>query len=326
MAPGTILVNARLRSKKSLRNLVRETTIHPHDFIVPLFLVEGKNIKDEIPSMPNYYRFSLDNISKEVKQLWDLGVQAVLLFAKVPESLKDNYGTEALNNAGLMQRGIKEIKDCVPEITIMTDVALDPYSNFGHDGVVENNEIINDKTNEILSRMALSHAEAGADVVAPSDMMDGRVLSIRNTLEKNGFHHTGIMSYAVKYASNFYGPFRDALESKPGFGDKETYQMDFANKFDSVREAKADIEEGADIIMVKPGISYLDILRDLKNNINSPIAIYQVSGEYSMLKAAAQKGWLDHDKVMLEQLISMKRAGATMIASYFAKDAIKLLS
>jgi len=318
--------NRRLRSKKSLRNLVRETAIHPHDFIVPLFLVEGKNIKDEIPSMPNYYRFSLDNISKEVKQLWDLGVQAVLLFAKVPESLKDNYGTEALNNAGLMQRGIKEIKDCVPEITIMTDVALDPYSNFGHDGVVENNEIINDKTNEILSRMALSHAEAGADVVAPSDMMDGRVLSIRNTLEKNGFHHTGIMSYAVKYASNFYGPFRDALESKPGFGDKKTYQMDFANKFDSVGEAKADIDEGADIIMVKPGISYLDILRDLKNNINSPIAIYQVSGEYSMLKAAAQKGWLDHDKVMLEQLISMKRAGATMIASYFAKDAIKLLS
>lgn len=318
--------NRRLRSKKSLRNLVRETTIHPHDFIVPLFLVEGKNIKYEIPSMPNYYRFSLDNITKEVKQLWDLGVQAVLLFAKVPESLKDNYGTEALNNAGLMQRGIKKIKDCVPEITIMTDVALDPYSNFGHDGVVENNEIINDKTNEILSRMALSHAEAGADVVAPSDMMDGRVLSIRNTLEKNGFHHTGIMSYAVKYASNFYGPFRDALESKPGFGDKETYQMDFANKFDSVGEAKADIDEGADIIMVKPGISYLDILRDLKNNINSPIAIYQVSGEYSMLKAAAQKGWLDHDKVMLEQLISMKRAGATMIASYFAKDAIKLLS
>jgi len=318
--------NRRLRSKKSLRNLVRETTIHPHDFIVPLFLVEGKNIKDEIPSMPNYYRFSLDNISKEVKQLWSLGVQAVLLFAKVPESLKDNYGTEALNNTGLMQRGIKEIKDCVPEITIMTDVALDPYSSFGHDGVVENNEIINDKTNEILSRMALSHAEAGADVVAPSDMMDGRVLSIRNALEKNGFHHTGIMSYAVKYSSNFYGPFRDALESKPGFGDKETYQMDFANKFDSVSEAKADIEEGADIIMVKPGISYLDILRDLKNNINSPIAIYQVSGEYSMLKAAAQKGWLDHDKVMLEQLISMKRAGATMIASYFAKDAIKLLS
>ena len=318
--------NRRLRSKKSLRNLVRETTIHPHDFIVPLFLVEGKNIKDEIQSMPDYYRLSLDNIGKEVKQLWSLGVQAVLLFSKVPESLKDNYGTEALNNAGLMQRGIKEIKDCVPEITIMTDVALDPYSNFGHDGVVENNEIINDKTNEILSRMALSHAEAGADVVAPSDMMDGRVLSIRNTLEKNGFHHTGIMSYAVKYASNFYGPFRDALESKPGFGDKETYQMDFANKFDSVSEAKADIEEGADIIMVKPGISYLDILRDLKNNINSPIAIYQVSGEYSMLKAAAQKGWLDHDKVMLEQLISMKRAGATMIASYFAKDAIKLLS
>ena len=317
--------NRRLRSKKSLRNLVRETTIHPHDFIVPLFLVEGKNIKDEIPSMPNYYRFSLDNISKEVKQLWSLGVQAVLLFAKVPESLKDNYGTEALNNAGLMQRGIKEIKDCVPEITIMTDVALDPYSSFGHDGVVENNEIINDKTNEILSRMALSHAAAGADVVAPSDMMDGRVLSIRNALEKNGFHHTGIMSYAVKYASNFYGPFRDALDSKPGFGDKQTYQMAFSNRFDSVSEAKADIDEGADIIMVKTGISYLDILRDLKNNINSPIAIYQVSGEYAMLKAAAAQGWLDHDQVMLEQLLSFKRAGAQLIATYFAEEATKLI-
>ena len=244
--------NRRLRSKKSLRNLVRETTIHPHDFIVPLFLVEGKNIKEEISSMPNYYRFSLDNICKEVKQLWDLGVQAVLLFAKVPENLKDNYGTEALNPDGLMQRGIKEIKACVPEITIMTDVALDPYSNFGHDGIVENNEIINDKTNEILSGMALSHAEAGVDVVAPSDMMDGRILSIRKTLEKSGFHNIGIMSYAVKYASNFYGPFRNALDSKPGFGDKQTYQMDFSNRFDSVSEAKADIEEGADIIMVKP--------------------------------------------------------------------------
>ena len=315
--------NRRLRSKKSLRNLVRETTIHPHDFIVPLFLVEGKNIKDEIPSMPNYYRFSLDNISKEVKQLWDLGVQAVLLFSKVPESLKDNYGTEALNNAGLMQRGIKEIKDCVPEITIMTDVALDPYSNFGHDGIVENNEIINDKTNEILSRMALSHAEAGADVVAPSDIMDGRVLSIRNTLEKNGFHHTGIMSYAVKYASNFYGPFRDALDSKPGFGDKQTYQMAFSNRFDSVSEAKADIDEGADIIMVKPGISYLDILRDLKNNINSPIAIYQVSGEYSMLKAASQNNWIDEKSTVLETLLCFKRAGADAILTYYAKDAAK---
>ena len=318
--------NRRLRSKESLRNLIRESTIHPHDFIAPLFLVEGKNIKEEISSMPDYYRYSLDNIGREVKYLWELGVQAVLLFAKIPENLKDNTGAEALNIDGLMQRGIKEIRNTVPEITIMTDVALDPYSNYGHDGIVENNEILNDKTNEILSKMALSHAMAGADVIAPSDMMDGRVLSIRNILEKNGFHNTAIMSYTAKYASSFYGPFREALDSKPGFGDKKTYQMDFCNRFDAVSEAKLDINEGADIIMVKPGISYLDIVRDLKNTIDSPIAIYQVSGEYSMLKAASKQGWLNHDKVMMEQLIPMKRAGASMIASYFAKDAIKLIS
>ena len=318
--------NRRLRSKESLRNLIRESTIHPHDFIAPLFLAEGKNIKEEISSMPDYYRFSLDNIEREVKYLWELGIQAVLLFTKIPENLKDNNGAEALNKDGLMQRGIKEIRNSVPEITIMTDVALDPYSNYGHDGIVENNEILNDKTNEILSKMALSHAMAGADVIAPSDMMDGRVLSIRNILEKNGFHNTAIMSYTAKYASSFYGPFREALDSKPGFGDKKTYQMDFCNRFDAVSEAKLDINEGADIIMVKPGISYLDIVRDLKNTIDSPIAIYQVSGEYSMLKAASKQGWLDHDKVMMEQLISMKRAGASMIASYFAKDAIKLIS
>ena len=316
----------RLRSKESLRNLIRESTIHPHDFIVPLFLVEGKNVKEEISSMPDYYRYSLDNICKEVKDLWKLGVQAVLLFAKVPENLKDNSGTEALNTDGLMQRGIKEIKNVVPEMTIMTDVALDPYSIYGHDGIVENKVIINDKTNEILSKMALSHAIAGADVIAPSDMMDGRILSIRNILEKNGFHNTAIMSYSAKYASSFYGPFRDALDSKPGFGDKKTYQMDFCNRFDAVSEAKLDISEGADIIMVKPGISYLDVVRDIKNSIDAPIAIYQVSGEYSMLKAASKQGWLDHDQVMMEQLVSMKRAGSSMIASYFAKDAIKLIS
>ena len=316
----------RLRSKESLRNLVRESTIHPHDFIVPLFLVEGKNVKEEISSMPDYYRYSLDNICKEVKDLWKLGVQAILLFAKVPENLKDNSGKEALNTDGLMQRGIKEIKNVVPEMTIMTDVALDPYSIYGHDGIVENKTIINDKTNEILSKMALSHAIAGADVIAPSDMMDGRILSIRNILEKNGFHNTAIMSYSAKYASSFYGPFRDALDSKPGFGDKKTYQMDFCNRFDAVSEAKLDISEGADIIMVKPGISYLDVVRDIKNSIDAPIAIYQVSGEYSMLKAASKQGWLDHDQVMMEQLVSMKRAGSSMIASYFAKDAIKLIS
>ncbi|MDA9338542.1 porphobilinogen synthase [Flavobacteriaceae bacterium] len=318
--------NRRLRSKQSLRNLIKESSIHPHDFIVPLFIIEGNNLKEEIPSMPNYFRYSLDIVKKEVKQLWSIGVQAVLLFVKVEDSLKDNFGTEAINNNGLMQRAIKEVKNSVPEMTIITDVALDPYSNYGHDGIVKNNKILNDQTNIVLSKMALSHAKAGADIVAPSDMMDGRVLSIRKILEDNSLHDTGIMSYAVKYASSFYGPFRDALGSKPGFGDKQTYQMDFHNRSEAIAEAKSDIEEGADIIMVKPGISYLDILRDLKNEISSPIAIYQVSGEYSMLKAAAKQGWLDHDKVMMEQLVSMKRAGATMIASYFAEDAIKLIS
>jgi porphobilinogen synthase len=318
--------NRRLRSKQSLRNLIKESSLHPHDFIVPLFIIEGTNLKEEIPSMPNYFRYSLDIIKKEVKLLWDIGVQGVLLFVKVEEHLKDNFGTESFKKNGLMQKAIREIKSSVPDMTIMTDVALDPYSSYGHDGIVKGNKILNDQTNVVLSKMALSHAEAGADIVAPSDMMDGRVLSIRKTLEDNGFHDIGIMSYAVKYASNFYGPFRDALDSKPGFGDKKTYQMDFRNRSEAIAEAKSDIEEGADIIMVKPGISYLDILRDLKNQVHCPLAIYQVSGEYSMLKAAAKEGWLDHDKVMMEQLVSMKRAGADIIASYFAKDAIKLLS
>ena len=318
--------NRRLRSKQSLRNLIKESSLHPHDFIVPLFIIEGTNLKEEIPSMPNYFRYSLDIIKKEVKLLWDIGVQGVLLFVKVEEHLKDNFGTESFKKNGLMQKAIREIKSSVPDMTIMTDVALDPYSSYGHDGIVKGNKILNDQTNVVLSKMALSHAEAGADIVAPSDMMDGRVLSIRKTLEDNDFHDIGIMSYAVKYASNFYGPFRDALDSKPGFGDKKTYQMDFRNRSEAITEAKSDIEEGADIIMVKPGISYLDILRDLKNQVHCPLAIYQVSGEYSMLKAAAKEGWLDHDKVMMEQLVSMKRAGADIIASYFAKDAIKLLS
>ena len=318
--------NRRLRSKQSLRNLIKESSLHPHDFIVPLFIIEGTNLKEEIPSMPNYFRYSLDIIKKEVKLLWDIGVQGVLLFVKVEEHLKDNFGTESFKKNGLMQKAIREIKSSVPDMTIMTDVALDPYSSYGHDGIVKGNKILNDQTNVVLSKMALSHAEAGADIVAQSDMMDGRVLSIRKTLEDNGFHDIGIMSYAVKYASNFYGQFRDALDSKPGFGDKKTYQMDFRNRSEAIAEAKSDIEEGADIIMVKPGISYLDVLRDLKNQVHCPLAIYQVSGEYSMLKAAAKEGWLDHDKVMMEQLVSMKRAGADIIASYFAKDAIKLLS
>ena len=318
--------NRRLRSKESLRNLVRESSIHPHDFIAPVFVIEGSNLKEEISSMPGYFRYSLDNLKKEIKELWSIGVQAILLFVKVPDSLKDNLGSEAINEQGLMQRAIKEIKNLVPEITIMTDVALDPYSKYGHDGIVKGMQILNDETNEILSKMALSHAKSGADIVAPSDMMDGRVLSIRNTLEKNGFFNTGIMSYGAKYASSFYGPFRDALDSKPGFGNKKTYQMDSANRKEAINEVHADINEGADIIMIKPGIAYLDIVREIRDSTNTPLAVYQVSGEYSMLKAAAKLNWINHNEVMMEQLISIKRAGANMIASYFVKDAIKLIS
>ena len=318
--------NRRLRSKESLRNLVRESSIHPHDFIAPVFVIEGSNLKEEISSMPGYFRYSLDNLKKEIKELWSIGVQAILLFVKVPDYLKDNLGSEAINEQGLMQRAIKEIKNLVPEITIMTDVALDPYSKFGHDGIVKGMQILNDETNVILSKMALSHAKSGADIVAPSDMMDGRVLSIRNTLEKNGFFNTGIMSYGAKYASSFYGPFRDALDSKPGFGDKKTYQMDSANRKEAINEVHADINEGADIIMIKPGIAYLDIVREIRDSTSTPLAVYQVSGEYSMLKAAAKLNWINHNEVMMEQLISIKRAGANMIASYFVKDAIKLIS
>ena len=318
--------NRRLRSKESLRNLVRESSIHPHDFIAPVFVIEGSNLKEEISSMPGYFRYSLDNLKKEIKELWSIGVQAILLFVKVPDSLKDNLGSEAINEQGLMQRAIKEIKNLVPEITIMTDVALDPYSKYGHDGIVKGIQILNDETNVVLSKMALSHAKSGADIVAPSDMMDGRVLSIRNALEKNGFFNTGIMSYGAKYASSFYGPFRDALDSKPGFGDKKTYQMDSANRKEAINEVHADINEGADIIMIKPGIAYLDIVREIRNSTNTPLAVYQVSGEYSMLKAAAKLNWINHNEVMMEQLISIKRAGANMIASYFVKDAIKLIS
>jgi len=317
--------NRRLRQSQAIRHLVRETIITPSDFLVPLFVVEGKGVKEAIPSMPNYYRYSLDVLAKEVKELWHMGLCGVLVFVKVPEALKDNAGTEALNPKGLMQRAVKTIKDACPDMLVMTDVALDPYSSYGHDGIVEDQKILNDETVEVLAEMALSHAEAGADFVAPSDMMDGRILNIREALEEAGYTDTGIMSYSAKYASAFYGPFRDALDSAPGFGDKTSYQMDPANRFEAIEEAQADVDEGADIIMVKPGLCYLDIVREIKNEIDVPIAVYQVSGEYAMLKAAAEKGWLDHDAVMMEQLLAMKRAGANIIASYFAKDVVQLM-
>lgn len=323
--------NRRLRQSEAIRSLVRETIVSPNDFLVPLFVVEGKGVKDEIPSMPNYYRYSLDLLKEEVKHIWNLGLKSVLLFVKVDDALKDNKGTEALNPIGLMQRAIKTVKDVCPEMLVMTDVALDPFSSYGHDGIIENGKIINDATVEVLAEMSISHAEAGADFVAPSDMMDGRVLGIREALDQSNFIDTGIMSYSAKYASAFYGPFRDALDSAPVDlqnipKDKKTYQMDFANREEAIRETEMDINEGADIVMVKPGLCYLDIVRDIRNNFEIPIAVYQVSGEYAMLKAAAEKGWLEHDSVMMEQVTAIKRAGADIIASYFAKDVVKLIS
>lgn len=323
--------NRRLRTSEAIRSLVRETIISPNDFLVPLFVVEGKGIKEEITSMPNYFRHSLDLLENEVKELWKLGLKSVLLFVKVPDGLKDNKGTEALNPEGLMQRAIKTVKNACPEMLVMTDVALDPYSSYGHDGIIEDGKVINDDTVEVLAEMGLSHAEAGADFLAPSDMMDGRILALREALEDEGYTDTGIMSYSAKYASAFYGPFRDALDSAPAAlkdvpKDKKTYQMDYANRFEAIRETEMDIDEGADIVMVKPGICYLDIVREIKNEVDVPVAVYQVSGEYSMVKAAAEKGWLNHDEVMMEQIIAIKRAGADIIASYFAKDVVKLIS
>lgn len=327
----TIRRNRRLRTNEAIRSLVRETYISPNDFLVPLFVVEGSGVKEEIISMPNYYRYSLDLLKDEVKILRSLGLKSVLLFVKVSDNLKDNKGTEALNPEGLMQRAIKTVKSVCPDMLVMTDVALDPFSSYGHDGIVEGGKIINDATVEVLAEMSISHAEAGADFVAPSDMMDGRILGIREALDQSNLIDVGIMSYSAKYASAFYGPFRDALDSAPVDiqdipEDKKTYQMDSANREEAIRETEMDINEGADIVMVKPGLCYLDIVRDIRNSFDVPIAVYQVSGEYAMLKAAAEKGWLDHDAVMLEQIVSIKRAGANIIASYFAKDVVKLIS
>ena len=317
--------NRILRSTPAIRAMVAETILTPADFIAPLFIDEGTNVITEITSMPNYYRRSIDETVKEVKLLWGLGIKSVLLFIKCKDELKDNTGKEAWNSDGLMQRSIRAIKEAVPEMYVMTDVALDPYSSYGHDGIVANGEIINDVTVEALVKMSISHAAAGANMVAPSDMMDGRIGAIRQGLEENSFPNTGIMAYSAKYASCFYGPFRDALDSAPGFGDKKTYQMDFANRTEAVKEALMDVEEGADIVMVKPGLPYLDIVREVKNAVDIPVSVYNISGEYSMIKAAAEKGWIDENKAIIETLTSIKRAGADLIATYFAKDAAMLL-
>lgn len=314
----------RLRQNEAIRSLVQETIVTPNDFLVPLFISEGTNQIKEIPSMPNYFKKSLDLTVQDVKELWKMGIKSVLLFVQVPDDLKDNQGTEAINADGLMQRSVRAIKDAVPEMLVMTDVALDPYSSYGHDGIVEDGQILNDSTAEVLAAMSVSHAEAGADFVAPSDMMDGRILTIREALEEEGFTNTGIMSYSAKYASSFYGPFRDALDSAPGFGDKKTYQMNPANGHEAVKEILMDIEEGADMVMVKPGLPYLDIVKEAKAISEVPISVYQVSGEYAMIKAAAEKGWINEEQAIMESLTSIKRAGADVIATYFAKEAIRL--
>ena len=317
--------NRILRNSPAIRSMIAETHLTPNDFIAPLFIDEGENIQVEIASMSNYYRRSIDLTVKEVKELWSLGIKSVLLFIKCKDELKDNTGKEAWNKNGLMQRSIKAIKDAVPEMYVMTDVALDPYSSYGHDGIVKDGEIVNDATVEALVKMSISHAEAGVDMVAPSDMMDGRIGAIREGLEEKGFSKVGIMAYSAKYASCFYGPFRDALDSAPGFGDKKTYQMDYANRLEAIKEVMMDVEEGADIVMVKPALSYLDIIREVKNSVEVPVSCYNISGEYAMIKAAAKMGWIDENKAILETLTSMKRAGADLIATYFAKDAAKLI-
>ena len=321
----------RLRTSESIRSLVRETIVTPQDFMFPMFIAEGINVEEPILSMPGIYRRSVDLTVKEVKQLYALGIRAVNIYVKVSDHLKDNAGTEAWNANGLMQTAIKAIKDACPEMIVMPDVALDPYSIYGHDGIIENGKVINDATVDALTRMSVSHAEAGADFVAPSDMMDGRVLRMREALDQSGYTDVGIMSYSAKYASAFYGPFRDALDSAPRADvkiptDKKTYQMDYANRLEAIKEALYDVEEGADIVMVKPGIAYLDIVREVKEAVNVPVSVYHVSGEYAMVKAAAERGWLDHDLVMMEQLTCIKRAGASIISTYFAKEAAILLN
>ena len=306
--------------------MVAETILRPSDFIAPLFIIEGKGVKEEISSMQGYFRMTIDLTIQEVRSLYALGIRSVLLFIKCADELKDNKGTEALNPNGLMQRSIKAIKDACPDMIVMTDVALDPFSTYGHDGIVNGSEIVNDPTVAVLAKMSVSHAQAGADIVAPSDMMDGRILAIREALEDNGLTRTGIMAYSAKYASCFYGPFRDALDSAPGFGDKKTYQMDYANRREAIKETLMDVEEGADIVMIKPAMAYLDIIREIRDNVDIPVSAYHVSGEYAMIKAAANMGWLDENKAILESMTSIKRAGADIIATYFAKDAAKLIN
>lgn len=314
----------RLRTNENVRRMVRETRLSTDDFIYPLFVTHGKGVKKEISSMPGQYQQSIDNIVKDCEEVQGLGIPAVLLFG-IPEH-KDEVGSEAYSDEGIVQHAIKAIKNRMPELVVITDVCLCEYTSHGHCGVVKHGVVQNDATLELLTREALSHAKAGADMVAPSDMMDGRVHAIRETLDSAGFPDVTIMSYAAKYASSFYGPFREAAESAPQFGDRRSYQMDPPNSREALREVALDINEGADIVMVKPALAYLDIIYLVKQQFNLPIAAYNVSGEYSMIKAAAKLGWMDGERAMMESLISIKRAGADMILTYFAKEAAALLN
>ena len=312
----------RLRSCKNIRSMVRETSLSINDFIYPLFVCEGKGVRNEVASMPGIYNLSVDEIVKEAREAESLGIKSVILFG-IP-SHKDEEGSGAYGSDGIVQKAIKAIKDFT-ELYVITDVCMCEYTSHGHCGRVVNGDVDNDSTLDMLAREALSHAEAGADMVAPSDMMDGRVKAIRSMLDDNGYSHIPIMSYAVKYASGYYGPFREAADSTPAFGSRKTYQMDPANRREALKEAYSDIEEGADIIMVKPALAYLDIIREVKDSCNVPVASYNVSGEYAMIKAAGKNGWIDEEKVMMETLLSMKRAGSDLIITYFAKDAAKIL-
>jgi len=313
----------RLRTTGGIRSLVRENQLKVDDLIYPIFIEEGKGIKKEIESMPGIFRFSLDILPEELNTIKELGIRAVILFG-IPDS-KDEIGSETWNDQGIIQKSIRFIKKHYPEIYVITDVCFCEYTSHGHCGIIHNNDVDNDATLKNLSKQAISHARAGADMVAPSGMMDGMIRTLRESLDKEGFYQLPIMSYAVKYSSSYYGPFRDAADSAPSFGDRRTYQMDPANRREAFREADFDKEEGADILMVKPALSYLDIIRDLRNNYNIPIACYNVSGEYAMIKAAGEKGWIDEQKVMMESLLSMKRAGADLIITYFAKEVARLL-
>ena len=313
----------RLRKTSVLRNMFRETSLSKNDFIYPLFIVEGSNVKKEIGSMPGQFQMSVDSILRECEELENLGIRSILLFG-IPD-VKDEVGFGAYQANGIIQKALRDIKRNFPEMLVVTDVCLCEYTSHGHCGVVENEYVQNDKTLELLAAEALSHAENGADIIAPSDMMDGRVAAIRQKLDENGFAETPIMAYSAKFSSAFYGPFREAAESAPQFGDRKAYQMDFGNSDEAMREIALDIQEGADVVMVKPALSYLDLIRRAKDNYNLPIAAYNVSGEYSMIKAAAEKGWLDGEKIMLEVLTSIKRAGADVIITYFAKDAAKII-